>query len=187
MLAEHVAFTRRCLRGMGLPPDVADDATQQVFLTASSKIGSIEPGRERAFLFQTAVRVARSEKRAFARRRRLLVAADGAEALDASPSAEEQVDRYRAREFLDGLLASMCIDVRAVFVLFELEGRTTAEIARLLGIPMGTAASRLRRARKAFEAAVRRYHALCNVERRGCRSGGCGPDESVIKSRGKRQ
>jgi RNA polymerase sigma-70 factor (ECF subfamily) len=34
-----------------------------------------------------------------------------------------------------------------VFVLFELEETTMAEIARLLGMPSGTVASRLRRAR----------------------------------------
>jgi RNA polymerase sigma-70 factor (ECF subfamily) len=159
MIAEHLAFTWRCLRRLGLPPDVADDATQRVFLAASRKIGSIEPGRERAFLFQTAVRVARAEKRAFARRREVLVGGEGAEPLDTAPSAEEQVDRGRAREFLDELLASMDIDLRAVFVLFELEGLTTAEIGGCLGIPMGTAASRLRRARKEFQSAIKRYRA----------------------------
>jgi len=41
-----------------------------------------------------------------------------------------------------------------VFVLFELEGMTTPEIAELIGIPLGTAASRLRRARETFREAA---------------------------------
>ena len=41
-----------------------------------------------------------------------------------------------------------------MFVLFELEGLTSIEIAELLAIPVGTAASRLRRAREEFQLAV---------------------------------
>jgi RNA polymerase sigma-70 factor (ECF subfamily) len=43
-----------------------------------------------------------------------------------------------------------------VFVLFELEGMTMAEIATSLDVPPGTVASRLRRARELFAAAVSR-------------------------------
>jgi RNA polymerase sigma-70 factor (ECF subfamily) len=39
---------------------------------------------------------------------------------------------------------------RIVFVLFELEQLTTPEIATMLGVPVGTVASRLRRAREIF-------------------------------------
>jgi RNA polymerase sigma-70 factor (ECF subfamily) len=43
-----------------------------------------------------------------------------------------------------------------VFVLFELEQMTKSEVASLLGIPVGTAVSRLRRAREQFRDALRR-------------------------------
>jgi RNA polymerase sigma-70 factor (ECF subfamily) len=46
----------------------------------------------------------------------------------------------------------MSLDLRAVFVLFELDQVTMAEIAEILDIPAGTVASRLRRARVAFRA-----------------------------------
>ena len=51
---------------------------------------------------------------------------------------------------LDGLTD----DLRVSFVLYELEGLSSPEIATLLGIPLGTVASRLRRAREAFELGV---------------------------------
>jgi len=51
------------------------------------------------------------------------------------------------------------MDLRAVFVLFELEGFSTSEIAATLDLPMGTVSSRLRRARDEFQAATKRYHA----------------------------
>ena len=41
----------------------------------------------------------------------------------------------------------MPLELKAVFILFELERMTTTEVAEVLGIPRGTAASRLRRAR----------------------------------------
>ena len=42
----HVAFVWRCLRRMGLSEGEADDAVQQVFLTAARKLDRVVPGRE---------------------------------------------------------------------------------------------------------------------------------------------
>jgi len=72
---------------------------------------------------------------------------------------EELVDRRRAREMLDKIVAAMPIDFRVVFVLYEIEGLDTAEIAAIVGIPSGTVASRLRRARADFEGRVARLEA----------------------------
>jgi hypothetical protein len=49
MVRDHLAFTWRSLRRLGLPADVADDAVQRVFLVASGKLASIKPGSERGF------------------------------------------------------------------------------------------------------------------------------------------
>ncbi len=49
------------------------------------------------------------------------------------------------------ILDKMPDDLREVFVLFELEKFTRAELSELLGVPAGTVASRLRRARELFE------------------------------------
>jgi RNA polymerase sigma-70 factor (ECF subfamily) len=50
----------------------------------------------------------------------------------------------------------MPVELSAVFVLFELEGLTMAEIAPLLSLAPGTVASRLRRAREDFRDRARR-------------------------------
>jgi RNA polymerase sigma-70 factor (ECF subfamily) len=42
------------------------------------------------------------------------------------------------------------MDLRTVFILFEIEGLSAPSIASMLDIPVGTAASRLRRARDIF-------------------------------------
>jgi RNA polymerase sigma-70 factor, ECF subfamily len=159
IVREHVDFTWRSLRRLGLPADVADDATQRVFLVVSAKLDSIEPGRERAFLFNTALRIASSEKRSFARRRERPDEDAVDRARDSAPATDEQLDRHRARQVLEELLLELEMDLRAVFVLFELEELSTLEIAATLELPPGTVSSRLRRARDEFAAATKRYHA----------------------------
>lgn len=53
-------------------------------------------------------------------------------------------------------------DLRAVLVLYEIEGQTAAEIAEITGLPRGTVASRLRRAREEFSEHVKRHAARQN-------------------------
>jgi RNA polymerase sigma-70 factor (ECF subfamily) len=158
MVDEHFDFTWRALRRLGLPAGEADDAAQRVFVVASRRLASIEPHCERAFLFQTAVRVACTERRTIARRREVL-SDEPVEHEDPAPAPDELVDQRRARELLERVLASLDLDLRAVLVLFEFEELTIDEIAKTVGIPRGTAASRLRRAREDFSAALRRLQA----------------------------
>ena len=158
VVREHYAFVWRVLRRFGLPPADADDAAQQVFLVAASRIDDIEQGKERAFLSRTAMRVASKAHRA--RRRRPEDAdAECGEGADLGPGAEELVERHRARALLDAILDEMPVDLKAVIVLFEIEGLTMSEIADALSVPPGTVASRLRRARAELEAQVARYQA----------------------------
>lgn len=58
----------------------------------------------------------------------------------------------RRRRRLDEALSSFVAEQREVFVLYELEGFSLPEIAQALQVPVGTATSRLRRARTSFEA-----------------------------------
>jgi RNA polymerase sigma-70 factor, ECF subfamily len=159
MISEHLDFTWRSLRRLGLPPDAADDAAQRVFVVASQRLGDIAVGCEKAFLFNTALRVAASARRTFARRREVLQGDAESESADSAPPADVLLDKERARAVLEDLLEELPTDLRAVFVLFELEGMATSEIAKTLEVPDGTVASRLRRARQAFRAALKRYKA----------------------------
>lgn len=158
LVTENFSFVWRSLLRLGVPRPDAEDALQQVFLVASRKIDDIEPGRERSFLFGTAVRIA-SRARRTAQRRREVLDNEPERAVDPAPGAEEQIDRARARATLDAILDGMPIELRAVFVLFELEQSTMADIAVLLDVPPGTVASRLRRAREHFQTAARRLAA----------------------------
>jgi RNA polymerase sigma-70 factor (ECF subfamily) len=152
MIASDYRLIWRVLRRLGVPADSVDDAAQQVFLIAAERLDDIAVKSERAFAFGTALRVAQSLRRKLAR---LPVSDDGSD-LRASllPGPDELIEQKRARELLDRVLEQLPLELRSVFVLFELEGMTSPEIAALLELPLGTVASRLRRAREQFSALV---------------------------------
>jgi RNA polymerase sigma-70 factor (ECF subfamily) len=151
LLQAHFRLVWRTLRRLGLLPDAADDAAQEVFLIAAARLTEIEPDKERAFLIGTAYRVAANARRKEERRPERGEPLDPERAAHSNPDPEELVERKRWRELLDVVLDRMPLDLRTVFVLFELEGLSSPEIAAALSVPLGTVASRLRRAREAFE------------------------------------
>ncbi len=146
---EHHGFLFRLLRRLGLGESAAEDAAQQVLCTFARRVGEIEDGKEKAFLFGTAVRVAQSTRRKLGSLRE----SSDQELLEgiAGAGADELLDDHRARALLDRFLQAMPLDLRTVFVLYELEEMTMAQIAVLLSLPNGTVASRLRRARESFQ------------------------------------
>ena len=157
MVSDHYDFIWRSLRRLGVPNTDVDDCAQQVFWVAARKLDLITQGSERAFLFSTALRVASDARRSRVRRREVPQEDDARDTTcDSGPHPDEVADRKRARELLDEVLAAMPLDLRTVFVLFELEEMATQDIATLLEIPTGTVASRLRRAREEFHKLVAR-------------------------------
>jgi RNA polymerase sigma-70 factor (ECF subfamily) len=148
----------RFVRRLGLPPDAADDVAQETFLVAARKVDTIRTATERQYLFAIAVRVAMDARRTRSRRREL-PEADASPHVDPLPRPDELLDRKRARQLLQDILDSMPIDLRAAFTLFEIEGMPLPEVAEILGIPLGTATSRLRRARELFQTRARRLTA----------------------------
>ena len=151
MFNEHHDFIWRLVRRLGLSPGGADDAAQHVFLVAAERLADIKLGSERSFLFGTALRVARSQSRSD---RRWVLEEDMDFRRSQAGRPEDLADQHRAIDLMGRILDGMALDLRTVFILSELEGMTMPEVAALVQIPVGTAASRLRRAREAFRAAV---------------------------------
>jgi RNA polymerase sigma-70 factor (ECF subfamily) len=151
IIAEHFAVTWRFLRRLGIPESEVDDAMQVVVLVMARKLEAVRPGSERAFLLSTAFRVASGLRRLWKRRREV-----GEEPLtelvSEHESPESSAARRRERALLEQVLEELPLDVRGVFVLYELEEMTMAEIAATLSLAPGTVASRLRRGRERFEA-----------------------------------
>lgn len=149
LVREHFDFIWRLTRRLGLAPEDADDAAQQVFMTATQKLTSIAPGSERTYLYGVALRVTANLKRKAHRRHEHTEAALAS--LQAEAAAPDQAtELVRARELLDELLMTLPEELRRIFVLATIEQLELAEIAELEGIPQGTVASRLRRARVLF-------------------------------------
>lgn len=159
VVREQFDFVWRYVRRLGVPDTEADDAAQQVFWVFARRLADVVPGCERAFLCSTAVRVASDVRRARSRRREVSSGTNEIETADTSPGPEELSDRLRSRALLDEVLSAMPLDLRAVFVLYELEELSVVQIAAMLEVPTGTAASRLRRAREAFQSIVQRMKA----------------------------
>jgi RNA polymerase sigma-70 factor (ECF subfamily) len=158
LIADNFQFIYRVLRRL-LPPHAADDATQQTFVVATQKIDEIAVGSERAYVFKTAMWVARHVRSAHARSREVTDDEAVATATDERPGPDELLAQQDRRRLLDAVLDAMPLDLRTVFVLFELEGIPMTQIAPLVGVPIGTVASRLRRARDVFHERARRLRA----------------------------
>jgi RNA polymerase sigma-70 factor, ECF subfamily len=155
LVHRHLDFVWRLLRRLGLSDADAEDAAQQVLLVAASKLEQIEPGKTRTFLYGTAVHVASNARRSARRQRRAHVDNEVYEAARKAignrvPWPDELTDLARARALLNELLEGLPDELRRVLVLAEIEELTLPEIAELEAIPLGTATSRLRRARERF-------------------------------------
>ncbi len=151
LIEEHGRFLWRSLRRLGVPDRSLEDAVQQVFLVVALRLDEITPGAEKAFLFRSAVNVAAHVRRTQTRKPERPLEDDDVQTLsDAAPPADDLLDRRRARRVLDEILDAMTEHLRVVFVLHELEELSLPQIADYVGIPVGTATSRLRRAREEF-------------------------------------
>ncbi|MGK3986998.1 sigma-70 family RNA polymerase sigma factor [Sorangium sp. So ce136] len=162
MVDAHLDFIGRVLRNAGTPAAEIDDAVQRTFIAASQRLDDVRPGAEKSFLLQTALHVAAHARRSAARRREV-PAAEPPEVVDAA-TPEQLTSQKHARQMLDQVLDQMEPDLRTVFVLYEFEEMSMVEIAGVIGIPQGTVASRLRRARADFRERVRALELVTTSE-----------------------
>lgn len=124
-------------------PADAEDVTHTVFVRAARLAGTYD-GRSssaRSWLFGIAVKVLQERRRSFRRTVRALV-----RVRSTAPSATEPM--FDARNDIEKALHSLSEAKRVVVLLADLEGFTCDEIARMLGIPVGTVWTRLHHARR---------------------------------------
>jgi RNA polymerase sigma-70 factor, ECF subfamily len=150
MFESHHELVWRTLRRRGLSADAAADTTQQAFLIAAERLSDIRPESERAFLVGTALRLVRS-----AQRRAVRLQFENDMDLRVDPARDKIAERAAIALF-DAVLSELDPTLAEVFVLFELDGFSSPEIAQMTDVPLGTVASRLRRAREEFRIVARR-------------------------------
>lgn len=150
LVQEHSRYLWCLLRRLGVPLLHLDDATQQVFIVAARRMDDMLPGRERSFLCGTAVRIASNYRRDNGKRAERIADVSLEELQSGAPHGETLLEQMRARRLLDLVLDRMTLEHRTVFVLSEIEGLTAPEVSTIVGCPLGTVSSRLRRAREQF-------------------------------------
>jgi len=147
LVDEHLDAVVRTLAKLGVLNGALDDAAQQVFVIATSKLDGIELGRERPYLLGIALRVASHARRTVQRRRESPIE-DELSMPHAGPLPDQLLDERRAYALLETIVAELPDGTREAFVLFEIEELSANEVAEILDIPVGTVASRVRRARE---------------------------------------
>ena len=126
--------------------DTADEVVQDVWLRVVRGIARLrDPARLRAWIFGIAHRVLMD-------RLRNKYAEPGHVALDGTdiPAPADATNIEDAIDIMHEELAQLPVTEREVLELFYLQGLSLTEQAEILGIPVGTAKSRLFRARHAL-------------------------------------
>ena len=159
----------RYVTRLGVPPAELEDAMQEAFVVLAGRLPLLEPGTERAFLYATALRISQNSRRG-QRRRQRMTGRMLELPVEPAPGADVLTDHHRARALIEDALEELPGDTRLVYMLFELHEMPLARIADRLGLPEGTVASRLRRARRILAEWTARFSAGAAFDRERARA-----------------
>ena len=155
---QYFDFVWRTLRRLGVAEAALDDAAQDVFVVVYRRLADFRGHSTlKTWLFGIVVRVVRTHRRTTLRR--------GTEPLGDRephcplPGPAEATEQAEARELLHRLLDQLDDDKRVVFVMVEIEQMSCPDVAEALAVNLNTVYSRLRAARRDFEAALARQRA----------------------------
>jgi RNA polymerase sigma-70 factor (ECF subfamily) len=149
----------RTLRRLGVPASDIEDVAHEVFLVLHRRWEDYDPACAlRPWLFGIAFRVAASHRRRSARE----VPHGWLDIEDSGREPEQAVAAAQARTIVLAALEEVPLARRAVLVMHDLDDASMHDIATALSIPLFTAYSRLRKARKEFETAVRQLQKRAN-------------------------
>lgn len=156
----HADFVWRTLRRLGVAEADARDAAHDVFLIVHAQLAKFE-GRSSlsTWLFTICRSVARDVRKRERRRAQLQADGEGDDELDLRADVGRSAEHNEQLAELERILATLSIDQRNVFILFEIEKLTGEELAEALQLPLGTVYSRLQLARKAFREELERSRA----------------------------
>jgi RNA polymerase sigma-70 factor, ECF subfamily len=150
---QELDYVHRTLRRLGTAPSEVEDLAQDLFLALRRSWGEYDPSRPlRPYLFGFAFRIAAAHQR----KRKREVAFGIIEVDDLGPGPDEELQSKQARALLLEALERIPLPRRAVLVMHEIDDVAMAEVASVLSIPLFTAYSRLRKARRELQAGIRR-------------------------------
>jgi RNA polymerase sigma-70 factor (ECF subfamily) len=151
-------FVWRTARRLGASESHLDDVVQEVFMVVQRRLADFEGRSElKTWLFGITRRVVRGYMRRHSRR---TLTSETAELPDPhAASGEAQLLALEGTQLLQALLNELDEDKREVFVLCELEELSGPQIAEALDLSLSNVYARIRVARQAFDAALKRYRA----------------------------
>jgi RNA polymerase sigma-70 factor (ECF subfamily) len=150
---KELDYVFRTLRRLGTSPSEVEDLAQEVFLALRRSWPEYDRDRPlRPYLFGISFRIAS----AYQRKRSREVAFGVVELGDTGPGPEDALHAKQLRAMVLAALERIPLPRRAVLVMHDLDDVSVGQIAAVLAIPLFTAYSRLRKARKEFEVAIRR-------------------------------
>ena len=147
---QHFEFVWRSTRYLGEPEASMDDAVQDVFLVAYRRFQDFEArSSPRTWLFAITLRVVSDHRRSRRRKTRLLDSVTRMSAGSVSTPFDQTAHAERGRALLTAL-DGLSDELRATFVMADLQEMSAPEIAAVLNVNLNTVYSRLRCARKAL-------------------------------------
>jgi len=156
---DHMAFAWRTVRYLGVPSADAEDVVHEVFIVVGRRLGDYDPKYSaRSWIGGITRNIVMHYHRKNVRSDRKIASMEAPS--ETSPEPEEAIQRREAAAFLESFLALLDDDKREAFVLGELEGLSTPEIAQIVGSNVNTVYSRLRTARQAFQRSIERLDTL---------------------------
>lgn len=144
--------------------DLVDDLAQEVFIRAYRSLGDFK-GESSLYtwLYKIALNLCRNAYRTRGRRpaHEELAEADGAIGLASSGGTpEDEVFRRDFWEHLRRGLEELPAEQREAVVFCDLEGMSYEEMAKVMGVPIGTVRSRIFRGRRALQERLAAFHAF---------------------------
>src|SRR5262245_3218068 len=128
-----------CLRRLGRQED-AEEACQAVFLALAQKAASVQPERLSSWLHGAALRASAFVIRTRARRERY--EKEAARMIE-RPNPPDEASWQQIQPHLDAGIQALPAKLREAVVRFYLQNRSRSDVARELGVPEGTVASRV--------------------------------------------
>ena len=150
------SYLARC----GVRPADRDDVFQSVFLRLHRACGQYQPSRPaHPWIFT----IVANEVRTHLRRRRvrelILAAPAAAEPADVGPDGLRAAEARETVAWLEQELPRLPLAQREVLVLVGVQGRPLQEVAEVLGRPLNTVKTHLRRARLSLAEKLAQRHA----------------------------
>jgi RNA polymerase sigma-70 factor (ECF subfamily) len=147
------------LYALGAPGADTEDLAQEIFLVVRRQLSRFRGGNLAGWLYEISRRTVRDHRRRawfknlVLRRQEI----DFTQVPNTSASPARSYEHAESRRLFQSLVARMSEKLRTAFVLFEIEGYSGEEIARIQDIPLGTVWTRLHHARKEFWKLVQQH------------------------------